>query len=211
MSDKIYELINVGWDLYSKKVSGLLLDPENEKMMQLQLASVFQTLASLYESDNNESIKILLEVPVSVREEKKNIIDIVIQHSIDSENIYYPIELKCFRKMTRDGMAQRGGGNLSMYDYWEDIENIELYSGLNDYRNGVHLAITDNKYFVENEHGGEQVKVYSTSRNRGVVTGKLETNIKNRVGSISLSGNYDMKKWKSVGDFFTIIQKANDV
>jgi hypothetical protein len=108
LTDKIYDLINVGWNLYSQKVSGLLLDPENEKMMQLQLASVFQTLAVLYESRATESIKVLLEVPVAVREHKKNIIDIVIQHIIGTVNHYYPIELKCFRKMTRDGKAPRG-------------------------------------------------------------------------------------------------------
>ncbi len=211
MSDKIYELIDTGWNLYSTKVAGSLLNPENEKMMQLQIALVFQTLASLYESIKNESIKVLLEVPVSVREEKKNIIDIVIQHSIGSENTYYPIELKCFRKMTRDGRAARGGGNLSMYDYWEDIENIELYSELDGYCHGIHLAITDNPYFVENEHGGEQVKVYSTSKSRGIVSGLLEKGIKTRPGSIFLRGSYDMSHWKSVGNFFTLLQKANGV
>lgn len=211
MSNKIYELIDASWNLYSKKVAGLILEPENEKMMQLQLASVFQTLASLYESVSDESIKVLLEVPVSVRSHKKNIIDIVIQHSIGFEIEYYPIELKCFRRMTRDGSAHRGGGNLSMYDYWEDIENIELYSRLDKYRNGVHLAITDHAYFVENVHAGPQVSVYSTSRNRGVVTGNLVGNIRNRDGSISLCGNYDMSKWEAVGDFYTIIQKANGV
>lgn len=209
MKNKIYELIEAGWSLYSGKVSGHLLNPENEKMMQLQLSLILQTLAALYESTENESIKVLLEVPVSVRAHKKNIIDIVIQHVVGSETKYYPIELKCFRKKTRDGKAARGGGNLSMYDYWEDIENIELYSKLEGYKNGIHLTITDHPYFVNNDHSGEQVKVYSTSKNRAVVTGLLKKEIKNREGSILLCGRYSMSKWKPVGDFFTILQIAN--
>ena len=116
MSDKIYNLIETGWDLYTKKVAGLLLNPENEKMMQLQLSSILQSLAWLYESSTSESIKILLEVPVNVRDNKKNVIDIVILHQCEKE-VYYPIELKCFRKMTRNQGKTRGGENLSMYDY----------------------------------------------------------------------------------------------
>jgi hypothetical protein len=98
-----------------------------------------------------------------------------------------------------------------MYDYWEDIENIELYSELPEYKNGVHLAITDHSYFVDTKHEGEQVKVYSTSRSKGVVSGVLEKSIKGRDGKIILRGSYDMSKWDSLGDFFTLIQVANSV
>jgi len=208
---KIYDLIDSGWHLYVEKVAGSLLEPENEKMMQLQLASVFQTLASLYESVPSESIKILLEVPVNVRPNKKNIIDIVVHYRSDSEECHVPIELKCFRQMTRDGKAKRGGGNLIMYDYWEDIENIELYSSLEGYSSGIHLALTDDPYIVENEHKGEQVRVYSTARARGIVTGIMEREIKTRLGFISLRGKYDMGQWESHGNFFAIKQMANNV
>jgi hypothetical protein len=207
LSDKIYNLIETGWDLYTEKVSGLLLDPENEKMMQLQLASIFQSLAGLYESSISESIKILLEVPVQVRADKKNIIDIVISHQ-HSELNYYPIELKCFREMTRDKKKNRGGGNLSMYDYWK---NIELYSGLENYMKGIHLALTDNRYFVDTEHTGDQVKVYSTFKKRGIVTGELKKEIQTRDGLVFLKGNYDMSNWECLGDFFKIMQTANNV
>ncbi len=210
-SDRIYELVKIGWDLYTQKVSGELQDPENEKMMQLQLASVFQTLASLYEASEDESIKVLLEVPVKVRPEKKNIIDIVIQFRNSQCEMFFPIELKCFRKMTRDQSSRRGGGNLSMYDYWEDIENIELYSTLESYQPGVHLAITDDDYFVKNQHKGEQVKVYSTSRHRGLVSGELQKEIRTRKGHISLKGQYDMSQWLDIGSFYRIMHQANGV
>ncbi len=209
MNSKIYSLINIGWELYLDKVAGGLMEPENEKMMKLQLSLIFQTLASLYESSVDESIKILLEVPVNVRENKKNIIDIVIHHQRKIEEYYVPIELKCFRKMTRQGNSKRGGGNLMMYDYWEDIENIELYSTLENYRNGVHLTLTDDPYIYDNEHKGKQVKVYSTSKARGIVTGKLEKEIKNRGGLIILSGEYDMDLWEKKGTFFSIKQVSN--
>jgi hypothetical protein len=113
--------------------------------------------------------------------------------------------------MTRNGSAKRGGGNLMMYDYWEDIENIELYSSLEGYSNGIHLALTDDRYFVENEHSGAQVRIYSTSKARGVVSGVLDREIKNRPGLVSLKGTYDMGYWKSHGRFFAIMHKANGV
>ncbi len=211
MQNKVYELIELGWKLYVQKVADELLDPENEKMMQLQISLIFQSLASLFESSIDESIKVLLEVPVTVRDDKKNIIDIVIQHTNGSEISHYPIELKCFRKYTRDGSAKRGGGNLSMYDYWEDIENIELYSEYDNYESGVHLALTDDPYIVTTEHGGEQVKVYSTSISRGIVSGTLEKEIKTRLGKVVLRGQYDMSKWEKVGNFHAISHRANFV
>lgn len=211
MSEKAYHLIETGWQLYISKVAGYLLEPENEKMMQLQLALILQSLGSLYESRAGESIKILLEVPVDARKDKRNIIDIVVRHSVGESSINIPIELKCFRLMTRSGKAKRGGGNLMMYDYWEDIENIELYSCLKGYSAGIHLALTDDPYLVEKEHKGKQVKVYSTSELRGVVSGKLEKEIKNRKGRISLDGHYDMSLWRKSGDFYHIKQRANTI
>ena len=50
-SSKWYAL---GWRLYSAKVANGLLLPDNEKMMQLQLAQIFQTLAPLYEASTDE-------------------------------------------------------------------------------------------------------------------------------------------------------------
>ncbi|MGY0564497.1 MAG: hypothetical protein ACW7DQ_13575 [Paraglaciecola chathamensis] len=77
---KINELIKQGWDCYTNKVANGLLAPENEKMMQLQLAQIFQTLAPIYEYQESESIKVLLEVPVKIKNGTNRIIDIVVAH-----------------------------------------------------------------------------------------------------------------------------------
>jgi hypothetical protein len=211
MNNKIYELIELGWRLYVEKVSGGLLQPENEKMLQLQLALVFQTLATLYVNSHSEAINILIEVPVKVRENKKNIIDLVVEHSIGGRQYYYPIELKCFRKKSRGKTTNRGAGNLSMYDFWEDIENIELYKNIENYQHGVQLTLTDDKYFVNSPHGGSQVKVYSTAQSRGAVSGSLIHNVANRAGHIELKGSYDLNNWVLNGSFYSIMQIANGV
>src|SRR5262249_13121596 len=49
--ERVEELITLGWTLYTGKVAGKLLSPENEKMMQLHLAQIFQTLAPLFERE----------------------------------------------------------------------------------------------------------------------------------------------------------------
>jgi hypothetical protein len=120
------EMIALAWRLYTAKVAAGLLHPENEKMMQLQLAQVLQTLAPLFESQSSESYKILLEVPVSIRS-RLSIIDIVVEHRTGEKTASTAIELKCFRLYGRAGNGKRGAQNLGMYDYWADIESIENY------------------------------------------------------------------------------------
>ena len=93
-----------------------------------------------------------------------------------------------------------------MYDYWEDIENIEGYSELTNFRKGFQLTLTDDPYYATTEHKGAQVKVYSTSESRNDVTGVLEEPIKNRQGRIELKGTYSMSGWKNIGDFYFISQ-----
>jgi hypothetical protein len=73
---KIEQIIEIAWKSYINKVASGLLDPRNEKMMQLQLAQIFQTLIPIFEYDQTESIKVLLEMPVSIlRQPERRIID----------------------------------------------------------------------------------------------------------------------------------------
>ena len=167
--------------------------------MQLQIAQTLMTLTSIYEYRQNESIKILLEVPVNIaRQRSKRIVDIVIQHSENSDIKFFPIELKCFRLRTRSGQGNRGAQNLGMFDYWMDIENIEQYSALENFSFGTQLTLTDDNYYVTGMHQGQQTSVYSTSKTRQNVTGILEHDIANRLGRIELVGNYSMTGWEEI-------------
>lgn len=205
--EKIKELINVCWRGYKYKVASGMLNPENEKMMQLQFSLLLQTLAPAYEFYKNESIKILLEEPVTIKQINRKIIDIVILHSIDDIKTYYPIELKCFREYTRDGSGKkRGAQNLGMYDYWTDIENIEQYSYLPYYGFGTQLTITDDMYYVNGKHRGLQVITYSTNVLRDNISGVLECPIASRCGKIQLKGSYTMELWDSIKNFSFIKQ-----
>jgi hypothetical protein len=205
---KVTKIIIEGWESYKNKVANLLLTPENEKMMQLQLAQIYQTLGPVYEYEASESIKVLLEVPVNIRGTVARIIDIVIAHTRKSETSYYPIELKCFRLLTRSGGGKRGAQNLGMYDYWEDIENIEGYSKLPDYRQAFQFTLTDDPYYVTTQHKGVQVAVYSTNAARTAITGNLSQAIANREGSIKLAGTYSMAGWQRLGEFHFIGQQS---
>jgi hypothetical protein len=205
----IDELIKQGWNCYTNKVANGLLEPENEKMMQLQLAQIFQTLSPIYEYRKLESIKVLLEVPVTLTNGINRVIDIVIAHETKGGTTFYPIELKCFRLYSRNSQKKRGAQNLGMYDYWEDIENIERYFDLENYRKGYQLTLTDDPYYVEGEHKGSQVKVYSTNkRRRNVMTGELTQPIANRAGKIAIRGMYNMDKWVQKNDFYFISQQV---
>jgi hypothetical protein len=182
------------------------LQPENEKMMQLQLAQIIQALSSIYEYENDESIKVLLEVPVTIRSNTCRSVDIVVTHTKSGDTLYYPIELKCFRYLTRAGTGKRGAQNIGMYDYWEDIENIENYILLPNYKKGFQLTLTDDTYYVNTAHSGKQVATYSTNNKRINITGNLVYNIANRHGSISLTGIYSMTGWQPLGSFYFICQ-----
>jgi hypothetical protein len=204
----IEEMISLGWKLYTGKVAGKLLSPENEKMMQLHLAQIFQTLAPLFERTSEESIKVLLEVPSTIRVNTRRIIDIVIEHRSAESLKRIAFELKCFRRLVRVGSGKRGAQNLGMYDYWKDIENIEGYRALPSYTAAYQFTLTDDRYYPEAPHSGSQVAVFSTARRRTGVTGKLEHKIANRRGEITLRGSYDMSGWRNEGDFFFIAQRA---
>lgn len=107
--------------------------------------------------------------------------------------------------------GKRGAQNLGMYDYWEDIENIEGYQTLPSYTVGYQFTLTDDPYYPEAPHSGSQVAVFSTARRRSGVTGVLRHNIANRRGEITLSGSYDMSNWCKDGDFHFIAQRTQAV
>ncbi len=205
--DKISELINMTWNIYSHKAANKLLSPKNEKMMQLQLAFLLQTLCPLFEFNKNESIKVLLEEPAIINKGKREI-DIVISHLSGTNIQYYPIELKCFRLGTQKGTGRRGAQNLGMYDYWDDIESLEQYLDLMNYKLGFQFTLTDDKYYVTTQHKGEQVKTYSTYIERKNVTGRLWHKIANRKGEIILKNIYDNSKWKKINNYYFICQKV---
>lgn len=204
---KIEKIILDGWEIYKHKVANHLLQPENEKMMQLQLAQIYQALCPLFEYERSESIKVLLEVPAVIRDNPQSI-DIVLSHTLQGETSLFPIELKCFRLLTRTGDGKRGAQNLGMYDYWKDIERIEKYAELPGFRRAFQLTLTDDPYYVLKRHEGEQVSVYSTCKHRDAVTGPMTRAIARREGSITLRHSYTMTAWDTLGSFHFIAQQA---
>lgn len=208
---KIRQIIDVGWTSYKNKVASGLFNPENEKMMQLQLAQTFQTLIPIFEYRQGETIKVLLEFPVLIKEKLiKRVIDIAILHSENEKKTYFSVEIKCFREFTRDGTGKkRGAQNLGMYDYWEDIENIEQYSILPNFSFGTQLTLTDDRYYMTGRHDGQQVSIYSTNNLRRDVNGMLQRSVANRLGRIDLLGNYSMIGWEIIGNFSFIRQENN--
>lgn len=205
---KAKEIIELGWHLYSAKVASGLLTPDNEKMMQLHLAQIFQTLSPLYESKTIESYKVLLEVPVKLGTSRK-IIDIVLESVSGEEVSRTAIELKCFRLYGREGNGKRGAQNLGMYDYWEDVANLEGYCSLPGYEGGHQLTLTDDSYYADTKHNGSQVATYSTWRERTRVTGTLSHPVASRAGSLSLSGSYSMNGWRNSEKFYFINQRVD--
>lgn len=201
-------MVALGWRLYSAKVASGLLLPDNEKMMQLQLAQIFQTLTPLFEGSTDESYKVLLEVPVQTTA-RRRIIDLVLEHRVGSAVTRTAIELKCFRLYVRGGGGKRGAQNLGMYDYWEDIANIESYCALPMYECAYQLTLTDDPYYVDKEHSGSQVATYSTCQSRSGVTGVLAHAVANREGSIALHGVYSMAGWRKSGSFYFISQQVS--
>lgn len=205
---KVQEITQLAWKLYSEKVASALLHPKNEKMMQLQLAQILQSLAPLYETQSNESIKILLEHPVQIKNGTA-IIDIVIEHSIGTHTHLTAIELKCYRLYSNNSDSKkRGAQNLGMYDYWADIENSEQYCDLPNFHHAYQLTLTDDPYYVTTTHIGKQVSVYSTNIHRQNVTGLYECEIANRGGRIDLKGSYTLP-WIKKGSFHFILQQTN--
>lgn len=203
------EIISLAWRLYSEKVASTMLNPRNEKMMQLQLAQILQLLAPLYEARSNESYKVHLEHPVHVADNTA-IIDIVLEHSMGSQSELTAIELKCYRLYSNNSeIKKRGAQNLGMYDYWADIENCEKYCMLLGFKSAYQLTVTDDSYYVNTLHTGEQVRTYSTNKHRKNVTGVYQCRVANRDGYIHLQGIYELP-WISKGNFHFIAQAVHE-
>ena len=165
---------------------------------------MYQTLSPLFECTTAESYKVLLEVPEMINGAKRRIIDIVIEHSLPGSTLRTAIELKCFRLYTRRGEGRRGAQNLGMYDYWEDIENIEGCCSVPGFEGGYQLTLTDDPYYVETRHTGPQVATYSTYQGRTGISGLLTHHIANRKGEITLRKTYSMSGWKKDGAFTSL-------
>ena len=208
--NKIRQVIDIAWQSYIFKVSSGLLNPENEKMMQLQLAQMFQTIFPIFEYHSKESIKVSLECPILIeREPNRRVIDLLITHTEGDTEYYYPIELKCFREFTRDGSGKkRGAQNLGMFDYWCDIENIEQYTKKLNYLFATQLTLTDDIYYVYGKHKGTQTAIYSTNIWQKEIGGTLSTKIANRSGLIELENKYSMAHWQMKGSFYFIRQEC---
>lgn len=205
---KFDEILLLAWRLYSDKVASGLLDPRNEKMMQLQLAQMLQLLAPLYEARSGESYKVLLEHPVRFSD-ASCIIDIVLEHSLGDVVQQCAIELKCFRRYSGHSQTKkRGAQNLGMYDYWADIERIERYRHERGFAAAYQLTLTDDPYYVDTRHAGAQVATYSTHRDRRGVSGLHSFPVANRAGRVHLRGTYALP-WRTQGDFHFIAQRAD--
>jgi hypothetical protein len=207
--DKLDRIILLGWECYQEKVANHLLEPDSEKMMQMQLSHIYSSLSPLFEFGGNEDIKVLLEVPFQAKPDQNLNIDIVLTQRLADTARSYAIELKCFRLNTRSGTDRRGAQNLGMFDYWKDIERIEAFTANKDYFGAYQFTITDDPYYVEVDHAGPQVKTYSTYKGRTNVCGSLEHDIAHRGGKITLRQIYGMDRWKKNGEFYSIHQAVH--
>jgi len=134
-------VIDLGWDIFYKRVTTGRIKINNEASMQLHYASILHGLGELLCIKTGEIFDVEMESTVG----RKNI-DITCSYG----QIRAAVELKCFRKISNRA------ADLDMYDSLKDIERLFLYK---DFQVKKFICLTDNPYYIKGNHAGHASNV----------------------------------------------------
>lgn len=146
--DRIKQIVAVAYNRLCAKITGQRIQVANEASLQLQLASILQTLGELYEESPSERFKIELEKSVKLAggtfaksgTEKANIDIWFSLEDIESgESHSCAIELKYFKRANHREPNNR-------YDAFKDLQNLERYGDFVDA--GYLLVATDHLHYI---------------------------------------------------------------
>ncbi len=146
INEKLDFLIKLAWELLQKKIQYGFIEISKEASLQLQYASILQSLITTSQYYDEEIVKIFLEKTVYANKPQE--VDIIVEAKMDNQSYKIAIEMKCYRTKTSSG-GNRGAMDIFVKDVYEDIEVLEEYKKTNnDIQKTYFLAMTDYENFV---------------------------------------------------------------
>lgn len=157
-AERIKQIVEVAYDRLCGKVTGQRIEVTNEASLQLQLASILNTLGGLYVESPNERFNIELEKSVTLEggefiksgtEKAKIDIWFSLEDISSQEKHSCAIELKYFKKANHREPNNR-------YDVFKDLHNLERYGNFVD--TGFLLVATDHSHYINQAEYSDETK-----------------------------------------------------
>ena len=195
--EALKEIILLGFQILQKKITGGLIDFNNEASIQMQFGIILNTIGKLYESNQNDVFNIELESNFFINTNfiksgsNKAKIDIAMCFGNNDAFSTAAIELKYLKKSNFREPNNR-------YDVFCDISNLEKYK--EDYFDiGYLLVLTDHEHYVNKKDYSDDTKDFDFRHNSQY---KSKTQLVYRTEKpygppLILAGNY-IFKWKTL-------------
>jgi hypothetical protein len=191
------KIILLGAEILQNKISGGLIEFNNEASMQMQFGIILNTLGKLFESKQSDVFNIELESKFRIKsyfnKSNSNKAKIDVTMCFGNKDAYSTaaIELKYFKKSNHREPNNR-------YDVFIDISNLEKYK--EEYFDISYLLIlTDHEHYVNQNEYSDDTKDFDFRHNRQYKSGtELVYRTKDPYGPpLTLAGDYDFK-WKTL-------------
>ena len=205
--ERTYNLIDQTWTTFIHQVGNGITEVNKEASMQLNYAYLLRNALSLIIYHKDESVEIELErgIPINGRLRE---CDIIVAISKGEEQVYIPIEMKCYKRETATGKL-RGAQDIFMKDLYEDIQLLESYAYIDKYTSGIQLTMTDNRGFVYPKSKESKNWDYDISNGHIINNGiKLTTPIGGKEVNIKLTGSYQFE-WQELNGFYFLKLQNN--
>lgn len=191
------DIISLGLKIFQNKISGGLIDFNNEASMQMQLGIILNTIGKLFESKQNDTFNIELESNFFINSNfiksnsNKARIDIAMCFGNKDAYSTAAIELKYLKKSNFREPNNR-------YDVFRDISNLEKYKE-EFFDIGYLLVLTDHEHYVNKEEYSDDTRDFDFRHNRQYKSKtKLVYRTENPYGPpLILNGNY-IFQWENL-------------
>jgi len=191
------EIISLGFEILQNKISGGLIDFNNEASIQMQFGIILNTIGKLFESNQHDIFNIELESNFFINSNfiksnsNKAKIDIAMCFGNNEAFSTAAIEIKYFKKVNHRMPNNR-------YDVFSDISNLEKYKE-NYFDLGYLLVLTDHEHYVNQKEYSDDTKDFDFRHNSQY---KSKTQLEYRTDKpygppLVLNGNY-IFKWNNL-------------
>lgn len=183
LQNRLQEIVQTSYRLLCNKITGGLIEVDNEASLQMQFGVIMRTIGQLYEFSPKDRFSIVLEHVVrneniqTWKSKGKARVDVMLTLTNGDETCTAVIEMKYFPKTDGETITDNRFSMLA------DIENLETYIQLGIANLGFFMLYTTNKNYMTDSRS--MVKI----GNEAAITGKIVSN--NR--TINLKSNYELQ------------------
>lgn len=149
LQNRLQEIVQTSYRLLCNKITGGLIEVDNEASLQMQSGVIMRTIGQLYEFSPKDRFSIVLEHVVrneniqTWKSKGKARVDVMLTLTNGDETCKAVIEMKYFPKTDGETITDNRFSMLA------DIENLETYIRLGVANLGFFMLYTTNKNYMD--------------------------------------------------------------